>query len=98
MADVSEEGEGIIISGRAFRKLLESPHWTAYTEALERMIEFRLHRLGQPAKDVGDVLTSEFEKGTIEGMRLCLSMPSATVEEMERLQAIKYDEDKINAE
>lgn len=88
-----ERDELTIVYGQRMRRLIEYPEWETFVEMMETRIKMEEGGLLRPAGEFGDVFAFERAKGAISAIRLSLSQPRLMVEEAERLQAAKLEEE-----
>lgn len=80
------------------KDLLEHPSWKAFAWAIERQIAIFQRRVSVPMQNPDDAFARNVEIGTINGLRLALNAPAATVALADEVRARLAQEDEDETE
>jgi hypothetical protein len=80
---MNEEERMIVNAGRKAKELMETDSYKFHVKLLDEAIQSQLFGLVRPANGLDGAFQSEFEKGTINGLRLSRNLFQTTVEAAE---------------
>ena len=92
---ISDEERGVLNAAKWASELQKTDDWVRYMEFLQKLQLAQLSQLATPSSDVGGVLRTEYQKGTIYGLSLATTAFDETIAQA---KAIRQREESLDPE
>ena len=92
---ISEEERGVLAAAKWASELQKTDDWVRYMEFLQKLQLAQLSQLATPSSDVGGVLRTEYQKGTVYGLSLATTAFDETIAQA---KAIRQREESLDPE
>lgn len=83
---MNQEDRELVKLGRALEDLVRQDGWKELQGIIERRINSEHGRLIKESRDIGDVLLTEYVKGTIYGLVYARDLAQTTIEQAREVQ------------
>lgn len=83
---ISDEERGVLAAAKWAETLQKTEDWTRYMEFLQKLQLAQLSQLATPSADVGGVLRTEYQKGTVYGLSLATTAFDETIAQAKEIR------------
>lgn len=85
--ELSDDAKKIVRQGKALEAMAATPGWRVFVEILQSQADTYGTKAVTQAQDLFGLVSGEYAKGVLYGLRLAMTLPALTVADKETLLA-----------